>query len=113
MRAWLISSPPASISIGPSTRWPVVGGLLDERGLVAVGPRADVVGDVHRLIRGRAHLVDDQPFAGLGGARTAAGRRSKIGEERPLGGESVEVIDVVSVECGVLAGEFGEGGHHP
>ena len=77
--------------------------LGDEARLDAVGPRSDVVGDVHRLVRGRADLVDDEP-ATLGGldVQQQVGE-TEVGEEAPLGGQPVQVIDVVAPEGGVLA----------
>ena len=58
----------------------------------------DVVGDVHRLVGGRADLVDDQPapVAGLDVEQQIG--ETQVGEEPPLGGEPVQVIDVVAPE---------------
>ena len=73
-------------------------GLLDQFGLVAVGPGPDVVGDVHRLVGGGAHLVDDQPLAGVGSHVQQQVGEAEVGEERPLGSQPVQVVDVVAVE---------------
>ena len=86
---------------------------FDQFCLVTVGPRSHVVGGVHRLVRGRSYLIDDQPLAATRSDVEQQVGKAQIGEERPFGGQSMQVIDVVAVERRVLAGQFGERGHHP
>jgi hypothetical protein len=88
-----------------------VGRLFDQLGFVAVGPGTDVVGDVHRLVGRGSHLIDDQPLAGCRAHVQQEIGEAEIGKERPLGGEPVQVVDVVAFERRVLAGQFGERGH--
>ena len=70
---------------------------------IAVGPRADVVGHVHRLVGGRTDLIDDEPPPVTGLDVEQQVGETEVGEEAPLGGESVQMIDVVAPECRVLA----------
>ena len=95
------SSPSALIS--PSTLTPADAAwemMLDS---IAVRPRTDVVGHVHRLVGGRPDLIDDEPTAVAGFDVQQQIGETEVGQEAPLSGQSVQVVDVVAPECGVLA----------
>ena len=95
------SSPSALIS--PSTLTPAEAAwemMLDS---TPSAHEPDVVGDVHRLVRRRTDLIGHEPatIAGLDVEQQVG--EAEIGEETPLGGEPVQMVDVVAPESGVLA----------
>ena len=70
-----------------------------------------MIGQVHRLVRRRADLIEDQPgplAVALTGCVQQEIGEAQIGEERPFGGQPEQVIDVVLGQIRVGACELGQ-----
>ena len=82
-------------------------------GPVVVGRDADVVGDVDRLARCRAHLADHQPRPVVDRHVQQQVGEAQIGEQTAFEEELLEVGDVGARQRGVLPGQVTDRRHAP
>jgi hypothetical protein len=72
-------------------------GLFEEAG-AAGRPCADVVSDIHGLVRGRTDLVNNNPLPIIRPDVKQEVGEAEISEKRPLGAKPLQMIDVVVIE---------------